>query len=659
MNDTAQISRSYKLTIDLNVLEHLGINLYSNVPAVLTEITANAWDADATEVIIKVSSDLSEISITDNGVGMDSVSINNNFLTVGYRRREDRSRNDADRTARGRPVMGRKGVGKLAPFSIADTVEVFSTKDGERNALRMRVSDIREKAATKQDYHPEPIDTNECPPTNGTKIVLKDLHKERIRIENLVQRLARRFSVIGTEEFSVKISKGNEEPRNVTMRDRGDLEKLQYLWTIGDWQKPDWLSSIERETRLLDRLETWPPEWKVTGWLGTAKKPKDLDSSTGNLNVVVILARGRLFHENILSDVSDGRHYIKYLVGQIEADFLDDSNQRDIATSDRQRIQEDDVRFQALRAYLKKMLTTIEANWSEWRPEDSSGRFEEQHPQLVEWIASMRSSYQVHAKRLIGRIASLDLETEIEERTLLKHAILGFERLRISGSVQELSDALSVGADKLLPLLADIDSIEDSLYSDIVRGRLQVIQAFESKVENDELEKILQEYLFEHLWLLDPAFERAQGSEIIEAPIVREFEKINASLSPEEKRGRVDIKYRSLVGKHVIIELKRAGRTVSAQELLQQGMKYRNALLKCLKAQGRDNEPFEFIFIVGKPLLEESYPDPNRVIGSVLQALCGRVMLFSQLIASAREAYREYLVARERASRIRQLIDSL
>src|SRR5690606_100874 len=98
----------------------------------------------------------------------------------------------------------------------------------------------------------------------------------------------------------------------------------------------------------------------------------------------------------------------------------------------------------------------------------------------------------------------------------LKHAILGFERLRISGSVQELSDALSVGADKLLPLLADIDSIEDSLYSDIVRGRLQVIQAFESKVENDELEKILQEYLFEHLWLLDPAFERAQGSEIIE-----------------------------------------------------------------------------------------------------------------------------------------------
>jgi len=42
----------FKLTISLNVLEHLGINLYSNVASVLSEIVANAWDADATEVHI-------------------------------------------------------------------------------------------------------------------------------------------------------------------------------------------------------------------------------------------------------------------------------------------------------------------------------------------------------------------------------------------------------------------------------------------------------------------------------------------------------------------------------------------------------------------------------------------------------------------------------
>lgn len=39
----------YKMTVDLNVLEHLGINLHSNIAAVLTEVVANAnaWDANA------------------------------------------------------------------------------------------------------------------------------------------------------------------------------------------------------------------------------------------------------------------------------------------------------------------------------------------------------------------------------------------------------------------------------------------------------------------------------------------------------------------------------------------------------------------------------------------------------------------------------------
>jgi hypothetical protein len=37
----------FVMTVDLNVLEHLGINLYSNIAAVLTEAVANAWDADA------------------------------------------------------------------------------------------------------------------------------------------------------------------------------------------------------------------------------------------------------------------------------------------------------------------------------------------------------------------------------------------------------------------------------------------------------------------------------------------------------------------------------------------------------------------------------------------------------------------------------------
>ena len=38
---------AFGFNIDLNVLNHLGLSLYSSTPAVLTEIVSNAWDADA------------------------------------------------------------------------------------------------------------------------------------------------------------------------------------------------------------------------------------------------------------------------------------------------------------------------------------------------------------------------------------------------------------------------------------------------------------------------------------------------------------------------------------------------------------------------------------------------------------------------------------
>ena len=46
------MEHKFTMSLSLNVLNHLGINLYSNVPAVLSEIVANSWDADAENVTI-------------------------------------------------------------------------------------------------------------------------------------------------------------------------------------------------------------------------------------------------------------------------------------------------------------------------------------------------------------------------------------------------------------------------------------------------------------------------------------------------------------------------------------------------------------------------------------------------------------------------------
>ena len=59
----------YEITMDLQVLNHLGLNLYSSMPAVIAEVVANAWDADAKEVTISIGDD--EIVISDNGCGRE------------------------------------------------------------------------------------------------------------------------------------------------------------------------------------------------------------------------------------------------------------------------------------------------------------------------------------------------------------------------------------------------------------------------------------------------------------------------------------------------------------------------------------------------------------------------------------------------------------
>ena len=77
-------SRPFKMTISLDVLHHLGIGLYSNIPAVLSELVANAWDADATEIDIVLDAETPSIEISDNGHGMsqdDIKSTTNSLLS--------------------------------------------------------------------------------------------------------------------------------------------------------------------------------------------------------------------------------------------------------------------------------------------------------------------------------------------------------------------------------------------------------------------------------------------------------------------------------------------------------------------------------------------------------------------------------------------------
>ena len=646
----------YKMTVDLNVLDHLGINLYSNIAAVVTEAVANAWDADASVVDIRFNSDNSVIEIQDDGIGMSVPDMNKKYLRVGYRRRDDSSVGKV--TAKGRPVMGRKGLGKLSLFSIAEIIEVHSANSGKKHGLRMTVEGIRQSVKKQASlYVPDQLSTKEVKISKGTLIRLKKIKKQRLgrSVEALRKRLARRFSVIGKSHgFQIKI-----DGKPVTVEDRGDLSVCQFVWQYGN-KLPDGAkkSSIKEHQVLPQRMSAWDSNWSVSGWIGTSQLPKQLDNEdAGNLNSIVVFARGRLFHENILDKLNDGRLYTKYLTGQIEADFLDSDAEPDIATSDRQRVQEDDPRYVALIAFLKRQTTKIEKQWTEWRRKHEVQRAKDTIPALDMWLKTLQSGFRDSAEELISKISALPIEREDDRRELYKHGIMAFERMKLRGSTEKLVASIE-NLEKVLKLLADRDSLEASMYRDIVKSRVDAIQQFQKFIDDEAKERVLQTYLFDHLWLLDPSWERATGSEIMETRLIQEGV-IVTELSKKEKLGRVDIAYRTMAGKHIIVELKRADRQMKLLELQEQGQTYVDKIRKILLKQGEKTPNIEVIFVIGQPIAEEA-SNPERLKSSMAAVSPGsRIIHYDTLIKSAQESYADYLKRSKELDKLEQILEKL
>lgn len=647
----------YRMTVDLNVLDHLGINLYSNIAAVLTEAVANAWDADAENVEIGIDPDGKFIEIKDNGIGMSIEDMNTKYLRVGYRRR-DEDQETGRTTAKGRPVMGRKGLGKLSLFSIANTIEVHSAKNGESHGLRMTIDGIHKSVQDKEPYYsPEKLPREEIQVTTGTAILLKDIKRQRLGrgATALRKRLARRFSVVGEAHgFKILI-----DGHPISTADRGDLPMVQFLWSFGD-EEPDLSSAgqlLEREA-LSDRLDAWDGDWSVTGWIGTARLPKQLDSDdAGNLNSIVVFARGRLFHENILDKLNDGRLYTKYLTGQIEADFLDADDEPDIATSDRQRVQEDDPRYVQLIAFLRKQLTQVEKRWTEWRRLHEVEKAKETSPALAEWLDSLPEGFRKSAETLIAKLSALPVDQEEDRKLMYRHGILAFERMKLRGSAEELAAHVH-DIDKLLAILADRDSLEASLYRDIVKSRLDAIKDFQGIADDNAKESVLQKYLFDHLWLLDPAWERATASEVMETRLTTDGV-LTQDMTEKEKLGRVDIAYRTMAGKHIIVELKRVKRKMKLLELQEQGQTYVDKLKKILLAQGDATPNIEVVFVLGEPIDEEG-SNPERLKSSMTAISPGsRIVHYDSLIRGAQEAYSEFLKKSKQLDKLEGIVDRI
>jgi hypothetical protein len=178
-------------------------------------------------------------------------------------------------------------------------------------------------------------------------------------------------------------------------------------------------------------------------------------------------------------------------------------------------------------------------------------------------------------------------------------------------------------------------------------------------MKQDVKEKILQEHVFDHLWLIDPSWERTKGTEHLETKVGTFLDSDTEKLSKDEKKGRIDIAYRTASGSHVIIELKRASIATPVDTLTKQVRKYRTGVKKIIAQSEYSNWPIQIICLVGKPPPEWQSPDGPQEVHDALAAVDARLVFYDQLVDSAQKSYADYLEAHKKADRLWEVFRSI
>ena len=277
------------------------------------------------------------------------------------------------------------------------------------------------------------------------------------------------------------------------------------------------------------------------------------------------------------------------------------------------------------------------------------------NPHVKKWYDGLTPrSLQKPAMKIFGAIDKAGIDDK-HKNDFYADGILAFETLKMENALEELNNidaADAASLDRFLRYLKDVDRIEAARYSEIVRGRLDVIDRLQEHLDGDAKEKVLQEYLFDHLWLLDPAWERATQYAHME-------KRIQATVDKVKREYRTDIRYKRVMACHVIVELKRGSRVLDKTDIEAQARRYIAAVREELRSMNEHDGPIETVCIVGE--LPRGWQDleEKRRDEESLRPHAIRVITYGELIRNARSAYAKFIQVSAPHNEIREMIDRI
>ena len=504
-----------KFSIANNAVTHLGRNLYSTTPPALAELVANSYDAYATEVNINLSNE--SIAIIDNGKGLNLQEFEDKYAIIGSAKKREEPFNNIP----GRKPMGKKGIGKLAAFSLGNTYTVYSKtlKTDKWLTFTVKYHDMIDKAICSVEVKETELPNKFSMYKTYQSGFIVDITGIRRKItnatkENIKVQLSRRFYINQAKSyFSLKVD-GEE----LQLDSNFYYENLQFMVYFGYENKNElevkFPNVALEEYKQNDEIKQYFINQQIKGWIGTTYKPKDLKSSEGaSFANIIVLANGKIADEDILKSKPNARIANNYIVGEIEADMFIEKLD-DPITSSRQGLDDSIPEVEELINYVDSVRKYAIECWDNIRQSNAIENLPERiknNPSYQDWLEGLTISQKSINNKLLDLLSSkLDDEISVEDAvvdsmvTSISSVINNIEADDLIASFDKETDA-EAQFDLLFKLMNNISKTEDINHANLIRKRLSAIEKLESLMSaTNTPEKLFEEHLSDNPWLIMP-----------------------------------------------------------------------------------------------------------------------------------------------------------
>ena len=439
-------------------------------------------------------------------------------------------------------------------FGIGKKITISTIKNGKKNSFVMDYDEIK-KCSRQKTYEPIVLDCDiDTQEASGTEIKIEKLARQTgFNLEGIRKNILNRFSIFSSD-FVVHIN----DDANLLIDKNGIItENYQFKW--------EFPKDFANEQNSFQSLYDFGTSNDIKGAIYTSPTPLSKKQQG-----IILFSRGKLVQESMSFSERANDNFFQYMAGSFDVDFIDKSPEIDNCSTDRKSLAWDtyeNTDLDLLKQLLEKIVSMTQSKWRQSRKESKKQKIRERGVDLDKWIENLNPAEKSLAKKLVDAI----LENENISENAVTNYISYIKDMYGFAGFQDFTaklDELGVlGNENAIKLLTDWSEIEAKEYAKISMGRMKTIDQFEKYIqENASENKIIQKFLEEFPWLLDPKMEKFEREITYTNLLKRTFPDDQEEV---ESNRRIDFLCTNSSGIVHVIELKRPNIKLTSKQLQQ------------------------------------------------------------------------------------------